>query len=94
MRIFGHRQVLNSLSIRQLSSTANSEVERLSPKANSEVERLSSTGEREVERQLSSTANSEVERSSSQKEGRYSQERSLPQVSRSSREYLPSSKAH
>ena len=38
MRIFGHRQVLNSLSIRQLSSTANSEVERLSPKANSEVE--------------------------------------------------------
>ena len=83
MRIFGHRQVLNSLSIRQLSPTANSEVER-----------LSSTGEREVERQLRFTANSEVERSSSQKKGRYSQERSLPQVSRSSREYLPSSKAH
>ena len=27
MRIFGHRQMLNSLSIRQLSPTANSEVE-------------------------------------------------------------------
>lgn len=38
MRIFGHRQALNSLSIRQLSSTTNSEVERLSPTANSEVE--------------------------------------------------------
>lgn len=38
MRIFGHRQVLNSLSIRQLSSTANSEVKRLRSTANSEEE--------------------------------------------------------
>ena len=38
MRIFGHRQMLNSLSIRQLSPTANSEVERLSSTANSEEE--------------------------------------------------------